>query len=167
MIFSRRDSIALPVAAIVGVVFAYLTIQAGFVGVFIFVFYSLIIIPLIVHFLAQGKLLVWQVCTLSFVAYIIAKNASLGGFAIGDALQEFHVIWGLETVLSLPLPAYYYFHRAKQRKSYRVEIVFCRPAVLQTVEQPRKEPIPISVSRNRSCLGDCLVGEGCLGLAFP
>lgn len=122
LIFSRRDSIALPVAAIVGVVFAYLTVQAGFVGVFIFVFYSLIIIPLIMHFLAQGKLLVWQVCTLSFVAYIIAKNASLGGFAIGDALQEFHVIWGLETVLSLPLPAYYYFHRAKQRKSYRVEL---------------------------------------------
>lgn len=123
--FSRKDKIALPVACLTGVGIGYLTVRAGYPGVLLLVFYSLVIVPLIVVFVAgTRKLLVWQACTLSVVACIMTKNASLGGFGMVDALQEFHAIWGVEMVLSFPVPAYYYFQGAKKRKSYRVELFF-------------------------------------------
>ncbi len=125
MNFSRKDKIALPVACLTGLGSGYVAVQAGYPGVILLGFYSLAIVPLIVQFLAdQRRLMVWQACLLPLVAYIMAKNASLGGFGIVEAVQEFHAIWGTTVVLSFPVPAYHYFQQAKRRKSYRVELFF-------------------------------------------
>lgn len=126
MIFSRRDRVALPISCVAGAGFGYLAVQAGIGGVIVGGFYSLLVIPLIVRFVAeQRKLLIWQVCILAFVFSCIAQTFSIPGSSMADALGEFCLLWISGVVLSFPVPAYYYFQRAKKRKSYRVEVFLC------------------------------------------
>jgi hypothetical protein len=78
--------------------------------------YTILVIPCVVIFLAdQRKLLVWQVCVLSFAIYVRAK---LGGMGKMDTLKMMFVFWALGTIFSAPAPAYFYLCRFKGRLRY-------------------------------------------------
>lgn|SRR5215472_4593544 len=113
-ILSLRDGIAVAVAAAFGVTFAYLSARAGFGWIVAAGPYVIVVIPCVVAFLAdQRKLLVWQVCILSFVLYILANN---WGMRWKDAVTMVYVVWALGTILSSPVPAYFYLRRFRGRK---------------------------------------------------
>lgn len=113
-IVSSRDRIALVVATVLGVAFAYLSARAGFAWIMAAGPYVLIVIPCVVAFLAdQRKLLVWQVCILSFVLYVLENN---WGMKWKDTLTMIYVIWALGTIFSSPVPAYFYLRRFRGSK---------------------------------------------------
>jgi hypothetical protein len=115
---SFRDSIALIVAIALGVGFAYLSTLAGFAWLVVAGPYTILVIPCIVIFLAdQRKLLVWQVCVLSFILYV---RANIPGMGKMDTLRMAFVFWAIGTVFSAPAPAYFYLRRFQGRMRYIV-----------------------------------------------
>jgi hypothetical protein len=122
---SFKDKIALLVASGLGAAFGYLAILAGFAGVTVGAFYGIVVIPLVVVFFAeQRRLLVWQVCVISFASAIVMVNVHFRVMRWGEGPAVFLLFWAIGSVLSSPAPGYFYLQRAKKRKSYRMELFF-------------------------------------------
>ena len=114
MSFSSRDSIALIIATGLGAGFAYLSTLAGFGWLIVGAF---LVVPCITIYLAdQRKLLVWQICIMSFVLYVLADNLRMGR-RVGskDALKIVFVFWATGTIASSPAPLYWYLRRLQGR----------------------------------------------------
>jgi hypothetical protein len=125
MTLSRKDKIAVPIAGGLGLGFAYLTMLAGFGWLLVAGVYAFAIIPLTVIYLAdQRKLLVWQATVIPFAAYVVAANAHLGGLRPAEGLTVFFGFWAGGTVISSPVPAYYYLQRVRTQRHYRAELFF-------------------------------------------
>lgn len=123
MTFSLKDKIAVLVASGLGATFAYLTMLAGPAWTLVGGAYGIVIIPLTIVYVAdQKKLLVWQASIISFAAYVVAANAHLGGLRPTEGVTVFLGFWAGGTIISSPVPAYYYLQRAKKRKYYRIEL---------------------------------------------
>jgi ankyrin repeat protein len=123
--FSSKDKIAVLVAIGLGAVFAYLTMLAGPAWTLVEGAYGIAIIPLTIVYIAdQRKLLVWQATIIPFAAYVVVANAHLGGLRPAEGVTVFLGFWAGGTVISSPVPAYYYVQRAKKRKYYRIELFF-------------------------------------------
>jgi len=115
--FSSRDSIALIIAAGLGAGFAYLSTLAGFGWLIVAGPYAFLVVPCITIYLAdQRKLLVWQICIMSFVLYVLADNLRMGR-RVGskDALKIVFVFWATGTIASSPAPLYWYLRRLQGR----------------------------------------------------
>lgn len=104
----NQDKVAIVVSPLAGTIFGYLTLLAGFGGVFVAGVYGVLIVPLIIAFVAdRRKLLVWQLCVVPFALYISALNPF--------APVAFLLFWTLGSVLSSPVLAYLYWGRSKDQ----------------------------------------------------
>jgi hypothetical protein len=125
MTFTRKDKVAVLIAGGLGLGFAYLTMLAGPAWTLVAGTYGFAIIPLTVIYVAdQRKLLVWQATVIPFAAYVVAANAHLGGLRATEGVTVFVGFWAGGTVVSSPVPAYYYLQRARKRTYYHVELLF-------------------------------------------
>lgn len=119
MPISSRDKIALLVATASGVAFWYLTELASYAGVLVYVFYTFVIIPLVILLIAdQRRLLVWQVCVLSFVLALVVADSSSGllRWHSWEALKVAGGFWIVGSLLSSPVPLFIYRQRLRGRK---------------------------------------------------
>ena len=118
-ILSRRDSVAMFIAAGLGVGFGYLSILAGYGWLIAAGPYLVLVIPLVVTFLAdQRKLLVWQACILSLVLYVLAYDSRLGWMGWSVTLKVAFVFWAIGTIFSSPVPASIFLRRFRGRSKY-------------------------------------------------
>jgi hypothetical protein len=123
--FSYKDRIALVVAAVLGASAAYFSSLAGYGWLVVAAPYAILVIPCIVVYVAdQRKMLVWQVCILSYALYVLADNWRIRGLGRLEAVKIVLLFWALGTVASSPAPIFFYWQRARIRKSCRLEVFF-------------------------------------------
>jgi Ankyrin repeats (3 copies) len=113
MNISSRDKIALLIAGVSGVAFCFLAQFAGYGSAVVTVPYAVAIIPFVISRADQRKLLVWQVCILSFTAALVARDSLSNP---KEALEVAFVFWIFGSLLSSPLPLFIYWQRVKERK---------------------------------------------------
>lgn len=119
-LISRRDRIALLVGSGLGFGVGYHASLAGYTGFILGGLYCILVIPSIVIFADQRRLLVWQVCVMSFVLSLLAGNSGDYPWRRGEFQQVSFVCWSLVTVLSSPIPAGFFVLRFKGSVRYFV-----------------------------------------------
>lgn len=125
MTFSYKDKLALVVAVVLGASAGYLSLLAGYGWLVVAAPYAILIIPCIVVYLADHwKILVWQVCILSYAVSVLIGNWRIGGLGRIEAVKIVFIFWTLGTVASSPAPIFFYLRKARARKSYRLELFF-------------------------------------------
>jgi hypothetical protein len=94
--FSRRDKIALPVAAGLGVGFGYFALAAPYGAI-----YAFVIIPLLAWYIAdQKKLLAWQV---SVIFMALPLRVSSDPHGVKETVMSYFANWLTVSVVSVPL----------------------------------------------------------------
>jgi hypothetical protein len=127
MTLTTKDKVAIVAGILVGTIFGYLTMLAGFGGVLVGGVYGILVVPLVIIFVAdQRKLLVWQVCIVPFALYVGVATGL--GDPWADAAQfdtgVFLLFWALGSVISSPVPVYLYWKRSKAQGGYRLAWLF-------------------------------------------
>lgn len=118
MTFSRRDKIAVLIASVLGIAFAYLVPLSGWGGVLVSEFYAVAIVPSVILLIAdQRKLLVWQMGVVSFVIALVVTGTLPGPRDNPtEALETACIFWIFGSLLSSPVPLVIYWQRVRGRK---------------------------------------------------
>jgi hypothetical protein len=125
MPLTKKDTLAVFVAILLGISFEYFSALAGYGAILVGGLYGIVIVPLVVLYLAdQRKILVWQACILPFALAVVGENVLLGGLRGRTVFEPFFLFWVAGTVISSPLPIFLYWKRTKDKAGHHVKWLF-------------------------------------------
>jgi hypothetical protein len=125
MALTKKDTLAIFVAILLGVSFEYFSPLAGYGGVLVGGLYGILIVPLVVVYLAdQRRILVWQACIAPFALAVVVGNVRLGGLGRGTVFEVFFLFWVAGTVISSPVPIFLYWKRSKDEAGHQAKWLF-------------------------------------------
>jgi len=132
MVISIRDKAALCAALIGGPAFGFFATEASRAdnrGILVIAPYVLAFIPSTVLLSERRKIVVWQASVISFTVYVLLWNLlaqkidiAEGGAGLSFA-QIVFVLWTAVTILSAPVPLYFWLRRIAPPNRYYVASV--------------------------------------------